>query len=530
MCAALQSLIKRMRPARSYRAAIFAILLIAVNPCLAPRAVCEISAQTLQFETKPTVYLLSALATDDSDSPEFTQSSALLRLKLVDLLSIMRNFVPGLMPAYQWFSYRNLLVSEIESLRQFDQLRVMTVGGIFGLERTRLGTVMQIRRDIRSLWSELKPKLEATPPDQDGVSSNISTASKVLVSVLAEVMRITQEFQAQNVEKLHAQDQKAKIGESVEAPGPLLKKLSGLLLRLSPWYRVIIKTHVTQHDLAEALSDKAVAGLFWIGHANSGGQGFTVDNISDVDGVNVKSLFAHLPPTLRYLTLVGCRAKPILEGFKAKGAYEANPDLIIDAEDDKTLLSMGSLQAAQRLLRQLMTDHPQEITRETLTPRSWQPTYVPPAMNSTTMYQCRESVGPALPFSVHALMNEASGKPYDVRVELDGEMLTYLPSTELGRPASGWIESRLLKGKGIAYLTVTAYSSGKDLKSGESSLDFKRPSVQFDFGTGITAVPIMLPNGEPLGDSMQVYKLTLLNDNVKFERHSRCHANPSKVP
>jgi hypothetical protein len=94
----------------------------------------------------------------------------------------------------------------------------------------------------------------------------------------------------------------------------------------------------TQDDLHRELSDPRNDAVFWISHAVSSdsqdGLGFD-DGILDFEGRNVRELFQNVHPSVRFLAVLGCKARPILEKLVAEGFYKHNGQLTIYSRDEK---------------------------------------------------------------------------------------------------------------------------------------------------------------------------------------------------
>lgn len=102
-------------------------------------------------------------------------------------------------------------------------------------------------------------------------------------------------------------------------------------------FEIVFFKQATQEVLYRELSNPDNIAVFWISHAtsfnsNNSGLGFD-DTIIDSTGHNVKEIFQLIHPGMKYLSVLGCKALPILKGIKAAGFYQNNKDLIIYAKD-----------------------------------------------------------------------------------------------------------------------------------------------------------------------------------------------------
>jgi hypothetical protein len=106
-------------------------------------------------------------------------------------------------------------------------------------------------------------------------------------------------------------------------------------------FEIVFFEKATQEVLHRELSNPDNIALFWISHAtsfntNNSGLGFD-DTIIDSEGHNVKEIFQLIHPRMKYLSVLGCKAGPILDKIKAAGFYKNNQDLILYAKDKNIL-------------------------------------------------------------------------------------------------------------------------------------------------------------------------------------------------
>lgn len=99
---------------------------------------------------------------------------------------------------------------------------------------------------------------------------------------------------------------------------------------------------VIQHDtspkrLMEVLQDTETELLIWVSHAGeerSQSNGLSSKGvIIDHHGNDVKKFFSQPMKRLKFLGLVGCSAKTIIDGFRARGVYDQFTDLEIKSYD-----------------------------------------------------------------------------------------------------------------------------------------------------------------------------------------------------
>lgn len=119
-------------------------------------------------------------------------------------------------------------------------------------------------------------------------------------------------------------------------------------------YKVVFHHNTDRETLESYLQSPAPLALFWVSHAADEAQinGLSFSSIiQDVNGNNVKNIFQKINPNIKFLSVVGCNAKNILNEFKNKGLYHA--DLTINSFDKKISLNNGidlSLKASSKIL------------------------------------------------------------------------------------------------------------------------------------------------------------------------------------
>ncbi len=98
-------------------------------------------------------------------------------------------------------------------------------------------------------------------------------------------------------------------------------------------YEVVVEHRVTPRRLWEVLNDREVVGLFWISHARESQEvstGFSAaGTVLDAYGNDVKKLFSRLPPHLRFLGMIACESRSLLEGYRQQGRYATQTSLVI---------------------------------------------------------------------------------------------------------------------------------------------------------------------------------------------------------
>lgn len=141
----------------------------------------------------------------------------------------------------------------------------------------------------------------------------------------------------------------AKI--TVEKNQKLQKKLEGYFNHSykNSGFELIIKHEVTPMTLRKYLKDPSVKGLFWVSHArgvedlNTGVQ--NSGKIIDAFGNNVSDLFRNIHPNMKWLALIGCQTKSILESIKKDGFLDKNTSLSIHSFKKKVSAKRGMKKA-----------------------------------------------------------------------------------------------------------------------------------------------------------------------------------------
>lgn len=122
-----------------------------------------------------------------------------------------------------------------------------------------------------------------------------------------------------------------------------------------------IKTYhqVDPEKLYDILNSSDTVGVIWISHSakNNPSQIGTVlePTIIDAWGNNVKGFFTIVPPNLKFLGIVGCEARDIINQFKSEGIYNNHPELIIDSYSKKISLMKGFKNTLKKATLRLKT-------------------------------------------------------------------------------------------------------------------------------------------------------------------------------
>lgn len=119
-------------------------------------------------------------------------------------------------------------------------------------------------------------------------------------------------------------------------------------------YKIVIKHRVDRETLSNYLTSDKTLALFWVSHAISEStlSGVNLSSvIEDYTGNNIKNVFQKINKNIKFVSIVGCKANPILKKFKAMGLYSS--ELELHSFDKKIGLNKGiriSIKAASKVL------------------------------------------------------------------------------------------------------------------------------------------------------------------------------------
>jgi len=98
-------------------------------------------------------------------------------------------------------------------------------------------------------------------------------------------------------------------------------------------YDLVVINNATDENLHQELTNPKNIALFWISHAGSfqnGDDGLGVEDlILDKEGKNLKDIFKRIHPNLRYLSILGCKARPILTNLRKKSNLRVQKESVI---------------------------------------------------------------------------------------------------------------------------------------------------------------------------------------------------------
>lgn len=85
-------------------------------------------------------------------------------------------------------------------------------------------------------------------------------------------------------------------------------------------YELVVKYKATQDDVYQALHDTSVVGMFWVSHMGYQ-NGLAI--INDVWGFDILPAFMETHQNFRFLGLIGCYGKNVIEFMKSNGGLKA---------------------------------------------------------------------------------------------------------------------------------------------------------------------------------------------------------------
>ena len=107
-------------------------------------------------------------------------------------------------------------------------------------------------------------------------------------------------------------------------------------------HELVIHHKTDPKTLHQIMTSENTEAVIWISHAAGESElkpGFKAEEIIlDIWGNDVKNFFTLVPQNLKFIGLVGCQAQKIIDGFRARGNYDAHPDLQIMSFEKKVRL------------------------------------------------------------------------------------------------------------------------------------------------------------------------------------------------
>lgn len=122
-------------------------------------------------------------------------------------------------------------------------------------------------------------------------------------------------------------------------------------------YNLVMKMDVDQIVLKEELQNPNNIAIFWVSHAKDNQQisnGISSNAaIVDIHGNDVKDLFKNIHPNIRFLGMVGCNARSLMNGYIEEGYYKNSTNLKIYSFDKKVDARSGLRKAIRKSAPQL---------------------------------------------------------------------------------------------------------------------------------------------------------------------------------
>jgi len=255
-------------------------------------------------------------------------------------------------------------------------------------------------------------------------------------------------------------------------------------------FDVVYFENATQERLHAELINPDNFALFWISHSTSfeaheEGLGFE-DTIVDVEGKNVRDIFQKIHPNLKYLSVLGCKAGPILTKIKEAGFLENNSELIIYAKD--------SLIRAKKEIKHSIKDFKEKIQ----------------SINLSTPL-CKNING--IPIEIHrTVSNDINQESVatSVKVMNQGVFLGLFPKAIRGEKQTITVFVSPEKIKSVSHLKLV-FDSGLNKSTTKPLLGtFEIQSRHFNGVWG----PFKTPKGEVLGLSRHIYRYSGSIENL----------------
>lgn len=133
--------------------------------------------------------------------------------------------------------------------------------------------------------------------------------------------------------------------------------------------KTVIHHEADPETLYKIMTSDETEAVIWISHAagdhhlQAGLKGTNI--IADFYGNDVKKFFTLIPKNLRFLGIVGCQAKGIVDGFRERGNYASAPSLEIMSFEKKVRMYPSFqkvLKEAKKVLAKNFVPHSNEET------------------------------------------------------------------------------------------------------------------------------------------------------------------------
>lgn len=135
-------------------------------------------------------------------------------------------------------------------------------------------------------------------------------------------------------------------------------------------HELVIHHKADPKTLYSVMTSDETEAVIWVSHAAGESEvkpGFKAEDIIlDNWGNDVKNFFTLVPKNLKFLGLVGCQAQKIVDGFRARGNYDAHPKLEIMSFNKKVRLYSAfdkTIKAAAKYLATAPASEPSDVKK-----------------------------------------------------------------------------------------------------------------------------------------------------------------------
>ncbi len=306
---------------------------------------------------KPRIYIFSALPTDQTDPSDQGQSVQIVFSEINSVLASGEAMVPDKIYAFRWGVIRSELISIRDKLDQYQSMTPLSIKGLFYLEPHRFGVINDSIKTLKKLSSAIEEAKNlrrgplAVPIERDPAFMELQSHVMTLYTKLQYLQNLNKSY------LMHGMQREA-MGTDDGPQGTLMKKLEERTNWLRPWFNVIVIREARQAQLIDALERPETVGIVWISHATNRTNSFVGGKIADADGVDITPTLSLARSNLRYLGIVGCKAKEMIDNLTNKGAFLKSEKLIVDSHEDTVVLGGSAMNAIYRMVWKLNTEFP----------------------------------------------------------------------------------------------------------------------------------------------------------------------------
>jgi hypothetical protein len=481
------------------------LLILALSLCFAiEKAGAESPSGAASPIGQARVYLLSALPTDQEDPVDLAPFIQTIESEIGSLIAIGDSMVPHQINKLTWIVIRNELTDHQAEFQSYLKLTPASLLGMFRLQPHRLHVVKDLFVSLRKFWKATHPHDEDL--QREGLPSQKSTCPtsecQDLENRLRKLLPKLQKLHRLNLNYFLNGMHRKYVGRPNEPEGSLLQKARRHLESLGENFEVVIVREARARDLAAALARPETVGLIWIGHSMSNDRTIVADKIADAEGNDVQSIFSLVTSNLRYLGVVGCQAKPILDRFRSKGAFAHAEHLVISSYEDRVEIENKTMNAVYELMARMSQEFKGSL------PFPWHGASArfafPGSQYSPQRVFCPKTPQEGLQLVVRRMAPET--KAIDLQLEALGSMIAYLPANSplQQRDANSTIRLPLKATDKFEDLVIAVSGSNPDRTSAGP---VQLPELEIrTVDNSVVWKLKRLPNGRPLGFSKQVYE------------------------